>query len=101
MRFSGHLETQCGTEQREQEGPGCSSYLYNLFLGPSKSVGFARPTFLPLESGDGGAGVVKFKDSKTQDRGFVGGAVVKNPPADIGHTGSNPGPGRSHMPRSS
>lgn len=65
MRFSGHLETQCGTEEREQEGPGCSSYLYNLFLAPSKSVGFARPTFLPLESGDGGAGVVKFKDSKT------------------------------------
>ena len=31
--------------------------------------------------------------------GFPGGAVVKNPPADAGHTGSSPGPGRSHMPR--
>ena len=28
------------------------------------------------------------------------GAVVKNPPANAGHTGSIPGPGRSHMPRS-
>ena len=29
-----------------------------------------------------------------------GGAVVKNPPANAGHTGLIPGPGRSHMPRS-
>ena len=32
--------------------------------------------------------------------GFPGGAVVKNPPASAGDTGSSPGPGRSHMPRS-
>ena len=31
---------------------------------------------------------------------FPGGTVVKNPPANAGHTGSSPGPGRSHMPRS-
>ena len=31
---------------------------------------------------------------------FPGGAVVKNPPANAGDTGSRPGPGRSHMPRS-
>ena len=30
--------------------------------------------------------------------GFPGGAVVKNPPANAGDTGSSPGPGRSHMP---
>ena len=30
-------------------------------------------------------------------RGFPGGAVVKNPPANEGDTGSSPGPGRSHM----
>ena len=29
--------------------------------------------------------------------GFPGGAVVKNPPAIAGDTGSSPGPGRSHM----
>ena len=33
-------------------------------------------------------------------RGFPGGAVVENPPANVGDTGSSPGPGRSHMPRS-
>ena len=31
---------------------------------------------------------------------FPGGAVVKNLPANAGDTGSSPGPGRSHMPRS-
>ena len=31
---------------------------------------------------------------------FPGGTVVKNPPANAGDTGSSPGPGRSHMPRS-
>ena len=33
-------------------------------------------------------------------QGFPGGAVVKNPPANAGDTGSSPGPGRSHTPRS-
>ena len=33
--------------------------------------------------------------------GFPGGAVVKNPPANAGDTGSSPGLGKSHMPRSS
>ena len=28
---------------------------------------------------------------------FPGGAVVENPPANAGDTGSSPGPGRSHM----
>ena len=32
--------------------------------------------------------------------GFPGGAVVENLPATAGDTGSSPGLGRSHMPRS-
>ena len=32
--------------------------------------------------------------------GFPGDAVFKNPPATVGDTGSSPGLGRSHMPRS-
>ena len=31
---------------------------------------------------------------------FPGGAVVENPPASAGDTGSIPGPGRSHVPQS-
>ena len=31
-------------------------------------------------------------------RDFPGGAVVKNPPANAGDTGSSPGSGRSYMP---
>ena len=37
---------------------------------------------------------------KINGEGFLGGAVVKNPPANAGDTGSSPGPGRSHMLRS-
>ena len=33
-------------------------------------------------------------------RGFPGGSVVKNPPANAEDTGSSLGPGRSHMPQS-
>ena len=38
--------------------------------------------------------------TRTQPRGFPGGAVVENLPANAGDTGSSPGLGRSHMPRS-
>ena len=37
---------------------------------------------------------------KRKRRGFPGGAVVENLPANAGETGSSPGLGRSHMPRS-
>ena len=37
---------------------------------------------------------------KNKLRGFPGGAVVRNPPANAGDTGSCPRPGRFHMPRS-
>ena len=41
-----------------------------------------------------------FLSAKLLVQDFPGGAVVKNPPANAGDTGSSPGPGRSHMPRS-
>ena len=37
---------------------------------------------------------------KSQAWGFPGGAVVENLPANAGDTGSSPGLGRSHIPRS-
>ena len=37
---------------------------------------------------------------KEEIEGFPGGAVVENLPANAGDTGSSPGLGRSHMPRS-
>ena len=37
---------------------------------------------------------------KMYEQDFLGGAVVKNLPANAGDVGSSPGPGRSHMPRS-
>ena len=46
-----------------------------------------------------GKGTIKQNSSviKTVCPDFPGGAVVKNPPANAGDTGSSPGPGRSHM----
>ena len=40
------------------------------------------------------------KVTKETSWGFPGGAVVESLPANAGDTGSNPGLGRSHMPRS-
>ena len=37
---------------------------------------------------------------KSTNRGFPGGSVVESLPANAGDTGSSPGLGRSHMPRS-
>ena len=37
---------------------------------------------------------------KTYFGGFPGDAVVENLPANAGDTGSSPGQGRPHMPRS-
>ena len=39
----------------------------------------------------------KKRSIKTTPRGFPGGAVVKNPPANAGDMGSSPGLRRSHM----
>ena len=43
--------------------------------------------------------VENLEDPKKK-KGFPGGAVIENLPADAGDTGSSPGLGRSHMPRS-
>ena len=37
---------------------------------------------------------------QNRNGGFPGGTVVKKPPANAGDTGSSPGLGRSHIPRS-
>ena len=44
---------------------------------------------------------MQIRKHKKHFQDFPGGAVVKNPPANAGDMGSSPGPGRSHMPRSS
>ena len=40
---------------------------------------------------------LRFNIIELNHRDFPGGAVVKNPPANAGDTGSSPGGGRSHM----
>ena len=45
--------------------------------------------------------MVTWRLSKIKCRGFPGGAVVGSLPASAGNTGSSPGLGGSHVPRSS
>ena len=47
-----------------------------------------------------GVGQVQATPTLRSGPGFPGGAVVENPPANAGDTGSSPGLGRSHMLRS-
>ena len=83
--------------------PSSRTYLWKFCTSP---VGFSYCSFLtwamphllggPLSSvPTPHAGLLRplFRD-------FPGGAVVENPPASTGDTGSSPGPGRSHMPQS-
>ena len=52
------------------------------------------------ENVDGKAEIKEIVLLKISVRGFPGGAVVKNLPANARDTGSSPGPGRSHVLRS-
>ena len=47
-----------------------------------------------------GLDFIVFNWLQEEVRGFPGGTVVENLPANAGDTGSSPGLGRSHMPRS-
>ena len=44
--------------------------------------------------------IIRLEEEKDLTMGFPGGAVVESPPANAGDTGSSPGLGGSHMPRS-
>ena len=58
------------------------------------TISHSAKTTLPLEEVK-----VDIKDQiDVYKRGFPGGSVVKNPPANAGDTGSIPDPGRSKIP---
>ena len=64
---------------------------------PSLKVGGGRAT--PSEPPVVSAGAGRIRPKRVIE-GFPGGAVVENLPANAGDTGSSPGLGRSHVPRS-
>ena len=50
--------------------------------------------------GQGKTSLTLLRELKDNGRGFPGGAVIENLPANAGDTGSSPGLGRSHVQRS-
>ena len=70
-----------------------------LFAGPSSRPGDISARKDGDLIGNGFPLPVRL-DFKRPLRDFPGGTVVKNPLANAGDTGSIPGLGRSHMPRS-
>ena len=81
----------------------CSSVLaVDLFQKGSGSHRLAHIKMQGLEGSDSHRLVcIRIQELvKRQTRDFPGGAVVKNPLANAGDTGSIPGLGRSHMLRS-
>ena len=78
-----------------QSLPASESFpISQLFSWGGQSTGVsALASFLPKKSQ---AQAIK----KILIKSVPGSSVVKNPPANVGNTGSIPGPERSHMPRS-
>ena len=90
-------------------------HLFSLTLCLTNSVSKNKINFSKNDLGSSlgtglGVGEMKAKQhnnkntlqrvAKKHNSGFPGGAVVENLPANAGYTGSSPGLGRSHMPRS-
>ena len=67
---------------------------------PELSLWYLRGAAVTQPSLQGTWILLVFSFQELHFRDFPGGAVAKNPPANAGDTGSFPGPGRSHMPRS-
>ena len=81
-------DRQCETE----EGKDKRKIMTKKIWGKSKSYIFTGKGLLEMW--------ILNSDQKNYVLGFPGGAVVENLPANGGDTGSSPGLGRSHMPRS-
>ena len=88
----GWVALPCSSLQAVTQGPR----MFSSHLMSPQFCGFKIPwaSFYPIP-------ILKGGNIENHMGGFPGGAVVKNPPANAGDTGSSPGPGRSHMPRSS
>ena len=72
--------------------------LYSPFIVPMKGQYINCPPVRQLRLRGLSGLCAQIKESRLALRDFLGGAVVKNPSANAGDTGSSPGPGRSHMP---
>ena len=103
--------SNCAEEEPSSRRAGFASYVKGCCGNTGKAPDL-KPEDLGLNSVPPLHLVQTWEDRKTTTpmcsnklkistiQGFPRGAVVKNPPANAGDTGSSPGPGSSHMPQS-
>ena len=79
-------------------GNHSKSHVCSRSVGQSENIMMSMMSSKEKKNNRLGGNICNKYDLKGGGGGFPGGAVVKNPPANAGDTGSIPGPGRSHMP---
>ena len=86
---------------RGNKEPAPRLHYFFFWLVLLSLISICLDLLLELREGQGGwMKSISCNQEMGVGRGFPGGAVVENPPANAGNTGSSPGLGRSHMPRS-
>ena len=79
-----------------REGDARGKRYGDICIYITDSLCYKAETNTPLKSNYTPKKTLK-KKKKRPVKGFPGGTVVKNLPANAGYTGLSPGPGRSHM----
>ena len=92
IRFDGFKRVWFQTYLRPEE------IFFRISYFPNGQLNLVGSGCVVGSRGDSAVDVLSTFTSKIQLRGFPGGSVVKNPPANAEDTGLIPGPGRSHVP---
>ena len=91
-----NLQSFCTAKETIKKTKRQPSEWEKIFANESTDKGLISKIYKQLSQ----VNIKQTTQSKSGQKGFPGGAVVENLPANAGDTGSSPGLGRSHMPQS-
>ena len=91
-----NLQSFCTAKETIKKTKRQHSEWEKIFANESTDKGLISKIYKQLRQ----VNIKQTTQSKSGQKGFPGGAVVENLPANAGDTGSSPGLGRSHMPQS-
>ena len=91
-----NLQSFCTAKETIKKTKRQPSEWEKIFANESTDKGLISKIYKQLRQ----VNIKQTTQSKSGQKGFPGGAVVENLPANAGDTGSSPGLGRSHMPQS-